>query len=154
MLHFTHVQNNRERKVLHRESSTGIHSHFFFIHYLNAYTFVLHVNKPRPSKFVTHTKIEDIFNITAITALRFQVTEIARLSIIVGLPEDNYPSEEQMFFALAQVMQNMRKFKLYCSEKAKFGQKIKWRWSKTGTLESLANLGPLQGLVDMSDEEV
>jgi hypothetical protein len=76
------------------------------------------------------------------------------LSIIVGLPEDHYPSEEQMFFALAQVMQSMRKFKLFCSEKSKFGQKIKWRWAKTGALESLANLGPLQGLVDMSDEEV
>ncbi len=84
----------------------------------------------------------------------FQVTEIARLSIIVGLPEDHYPSEEQMFFALAQVMQSMRKFKLFCSEKSKFGQKIKWRWAKTGDLESLANLAPLQGLVDMSDEEV
>ena len=82
------------------------------------------------------------------------MTEIARLSIIVGLPEDHYPSEEQMFFALAQVMQSMRKFKLFCSEKSKFGQKIKWRWAKTGMLDSLANLGPLQGLVDMSDEEV
>jgi hypothetical protein len=31
------------------------------------------------------------------------VAEISRLSIIVGLPEDHYPNEEQMFFALAQV---------------------------------------------------
>ena len=54
---------------------------------------------------------------------------------------------------ILQVMQSMRKFKLFCSEKSKFGQKIKWRWSRTGALESLTNLGPLQGLVDMSDEE-
>jgi len=31
-------------------------------------------------------------------------TEISKLSIVVGLQEDHYPSEEQMFFALAQVI--------------------------------------------------
>ena len=29
--------------------------------------------------------------------------EISKLSIVVGLQEDHYPSEEQMFFALGQV---------------------------------------------------
>jgi hypothetical protein len=29
-----------------------------------------------------------------------------------------------------QVMQSMRKFKLFCSDKLKIGQKIRWRWAR------------------------
>ena len=39
-------------------------------------------------------------------------TEISKLSIIVGLQEDHYPSEEQMFFALAQVIIQLAHFLL------------------------------------------
>lgn len=88
-----------------------------------------------------------------IESLPLDTKEISKLSIKVGLPQDHYANQEQMLVGLAQVMQNMRNFKLYCAEKSRAGRKITWTWSRTGILESLGNLGPLDGLVEPGDEQ-
>jgi predicted secreted protein len=74
--------------------------------------------------------------------LPITVENINRLSIRVALPQDNYPSQEQMLIGLAQVMNRMKQFKDLCAqEKLRTGREITWRWHRVGILESIGNLG-------------
>ena len=75
--------------------------------------------------------------------------EITTLNVRVGLSADDFENQELMLVGLAQIMRSMKSFKDYCHQKqTQFGQKIVWRWQKYGFLESLAEMGPLNDLVD------
>ena len=67
---------------------------------------------------------------------------ISNLVIKVGLPQDHYPSQEQMLIDIAHEMNRMKHFKEFCVQmKKKTGREIKWSWCRVGILESIGNLG-------------
>ncbi len=67
---------------------------------------------------------------------------ISKLSIRVALPQDHYPTQEQMLIDIAQEMNRMKQFKDLCHRLRKNqGKVIKWSWKRVGILESLGNLG-------------
>ena len=65
----------------------------------------------------------------------------------VGLPQEDYPGQEQMLLDLAAVMQAMRQFKLYVDEDRR-GQEINWKWERFGILESFAEIEQLNNLIE------
>ena len=70
------------------------------------------------------------------------VRTISNLVIRVALPQDNYPTQEQMLIDIAHEMNRMKQFKDYCAQlKKKTGREIKWSWYRVGILESIGNLG-------------
>ena len=62
--------------------------------------------------------------------------------IRVQLPQDNYPTQEQMLVDIAHQINRMKQFKEFCNIlKKQSGRQIKWSWARVGILESLENLG-------------
>ncbi len=78
------------------------------------------------------------------------MTSLGTLSIRVGLPQEDYPSQEEMLLGLAHVMQEMRQFKLWCQELR--GRKIRWKWDRHGFLESISEIEQLNALIEPNAE--
>ncbi len=77
------------------------------------------------------------------------VRSLSTLSIRVGLPQEEYPSQEQMLLGLAHVMQSMRQFKLWCADlSATQGRRVRWKWERFGFLESIAEIEQLNALIE------
>ena len=99
--------------------------------------------------------------------------EVRTLNIRVGLPQEDYPDQENMLVDLAQIMQvrqkwakhekeglwtistnrsfflqAMRTFKMYCKEKERTGLLVTWRWDRFGFLESFAEVNELNALIE------
>ena len=73
--------------------------------------------------------------------------KLSTLRVRVGLPQEDYPGQEQMLLDLAAVMQAMRQFKLYVDEERR-GQEINWKWERFGILESFAEIEQLNNLIE------
>ena len=70
------------------------------------------------------------------------VKSVSNLVIRVQLPQDNYPTQEQMLVDIAHQINRMKQFKEFCGIlKKQSGRQIKWSWARVGILESLGNLG-------------
>ena len=90
-----------------------------------------------------------------IDSLGPNVKEIATLNVRVGLSADDFENQELMLVGLAQIMRTMKIFRDYCQLKqTQLGQKIVWQWQKYGFLESLAEMGPLNDLVDAKNKKL
>ena len=77
-----------------------------------------------------------------IDKLPVSVKSISNLVIRVALPQDNYPTQEQMLVDIAHEINRMKQFKEFCNTlKKQSGREIKWSWARVGILESLGNLG-------------
>ncbi len=74
------------------------------------------------------------------------VSELGKLIVKVGLPQEDYASHEEMLLALAHVMQSMRHFKVFCSSRP--AQKVEWEWQRLGFLESFAEIEQLNALIE------
>eukprot|EP00092_Neocalanus_flemingeri_P012109 GFUD01013057.1.p1 GENE.GFUD01013057.1~~GFUD01013057.1.p1 ORF type:complete len:938 (+),score=189.35 GFUD01013057.1:31-2814(+) len=80
--------------------------------------------------------------------------EISKLTIRVQLPQNNYGSQEELLNDVANLMQQMRRFKLDCESKsdpAIEGEKvtkIKWTWEKVGLFQSFAEIEQLNAMVE------
>ncbi len=54
-----------------------------------------------------------------------------------------------MLIDLAQIMQSMRLFKMYCKEKERSaGLVVVWKWERFGFLESFAEVSELNALIE------
>ena len=70
------------------------------------------------------------------------VRTISQLYIRVALPQDNYPTQEQMLIDIAHEMNRIKQFKDFCVQlKKKTGREVRWSWLRVGILESIGNLG-------------
>ena len=70
------------------------------------------------------------------------VRTISQLYIRVALPQDHYPTQEQMLIDIAHEMNRMKQFKDFCVQlKKKTGREVRWSWLRVGILESIGNLG-------------
>ena len=77
-----------------------------------------------------------------IEKMPYSVENISQLVIRVALPQDHYPSQEQMLIDIAHQMNRMKQFKDFCVQlKKKSGREIRWTWCRVGILESIGNLG-------------
>ena len=80
--------------------------------------------------------------------------EISKLTIRVQLPQNNYGSQEELLNDVANLMQQMRRFKLDCESKSDPAvegdkiTKIKWTWEKVGLFQSFAEIEQLNAMVE------
>jgi hypothetical protein len=92
--------------------------------------------------------IEALATTAARPEMKGKTVEVRTVNIRVGLPQDEYPDQENMLMDLAQIMQSMRLFKMYCKEKAKIGLVVAWKWDRFGFLESFAEVHELNALIE------
>ena len=82
-----------------------------------------------------------------------EIRDIGKLMIKVQLPQNNYESQEEILEDVAVLMQQMRRFKVYCeamgdSLRGDTVTRVRWDWDKVGIFQSFAEIEQLNAMVE------
>ena len=108
-------------------------------------------------KFDVHLYLADIASASLLVeSLKKNATEIrdiGKLMIKVQLPQNNYESQEEILEDVAVLMQQMRRFKVYCeamgdSLRGDTVTRVRWDWDKVGIFQSFAEIEQLNAMVE------
>ena len=109
-------------------------------------------------KFNVHICLADIsaasYLVESLRIHAADIAEIGKLMIRVQLPQNNYGSQEEILEDVAMLMQQMRRFKVFCETMADpmageaRGTRVKWDWEKVGIFQSFAEIEQLNAMVE------
>ena len=101
--------------------------------------------------FNVHININNIaaatFLVESLRKHASDIKEIGKLIVKVQLPQNNYGSHEEILEDVAKLMQQMRKFKVYCETQLD-ETKVKWDWEKVGIFQTFAEIEQLNAMVE------